>query len=54
MLRFLVFVVVWVSGCALADFVLKIESTVWLMAWGFVVGTIAFEISDAVTGNKNA
>ena len=31
--------IVWISGCAMADYVLLFEARAWTMAWGFVVGT---------------
>lgn len=48
--RFLIFLAVWCIGCYLADYVFKFSTHVWTMAWGFLVGTIAWEIRDVVKG----
>jgi len=43
--HFLSFMVIWVFACYLADYVFKIESSAWAMAWGFSVGYSFFSLS---------
>jgi hypothetical protein len=46
MLRFLVFLGIWIIGNAIADFVLHLGASPWRMAFGYFVGTVGFVIAD--------
>lgn len=35
-------IVVWLIGCAIADFVLELDASAWRMLFGFFVGWVAF------------
>lgn len=51
-LGFCMFMIIWIAGCALADYILLFETRAWTMFWGFVVGTIAMQVQVGI--NKKA
>ena len=43
--QFIIFMVIWISGCALQEYVFQIEHYAYIMAWGGVVAILAGTIS---------
>lgn len=48
MLKFLIFMVIWIAGCAFVDFVVPDIANAWQMAIGFAVGSVGLKASDCV------
>lgn len=44
----LTFIAVWVTGCVIADYVLKLTGTAWVMMWGAITAFIADATKNAV------
>ena len=42
----LIFITVWLAGCAAADYVLHLDADVWRMVWGYFSGTTAYILAD--------
>jgi hypothetical protein len=47
-IRFLIFMVIWVTGCTINEYFLKIDIMAWVMAYGFAVGCIAHTLPLAI------
>lgn len=47
-MRFVVFMAIWVAGCFLTDYVFFIEARAWNMWWGWAVGTFALWLADKI------
>lgn len=46
-MRFSIFMVVWIAGCAIADYVFLFEDRAWSMWWGYFVGVAAIGAQNA-------
>jgi len=44
--NFFWFLLIWIAGCAIADYVFQFESRAFNMAWGYIVGSLGFLIAD--------
>ena len=45
LIKILMFVMIWFVGAAFNAFYFKIESSVWLMFYGFMVGFMAHDLT---------
>jgi len=43
-IRIIAALVIWIVGCAIADFVFEIETNTYAMAWGLIVGLTMKEV----------
>ncbi len=44
---FVLFIIIWISGCALNEHYFQIDSYSWLMAYGYTVGGIGHLLKEA-------
>ena len=44
--------IIWIAGCAIADYVLQLEANSWRMLWGYAVASFADEVANKVANLK--
>ncbi len=43
---FIIFLTIWIAGCAMADYVFLFEDRAWSMFWGYVVAITGLGAAD--------